>query len=152
MRRLNRSHERRGQALVEFALVIPILLFIVFGILDLGRYVYSLNSLNEAARESARTGSVSLRAECTGLTRAACVDFVARARLRTVPLASVAVTTTCEHINPNGSRTTVALTSCRSNDLLVVAIDAPFSPWTPVISGLLGTPNMNGTARVTVNQ
>jgi Flp pilus assembly protein TadG len=152
MSRFTRNDRRGGQALVEFALVLPIVLFILFGILDLGRYVYSLNSLNEAARESARTGSVSLRAECPGLTRAACVDFVARARLQAVPLASIAVTATCEHVNANGSRSTVAVSTCRSNDLLVVAIDAPFSPWTPIISGLLGTPNMNGTARVTVNQ
>lgn len=152
MTRIARNGRPRGQALVEFALIIPIVLFILFGILDLGRYAYSLNALNEAARESARTGSVSLRAECTGMTREECIEHIVRARLQTVPLASITVTTTCEHVNADGSRSTVAVTSCRTNDLLVVAIDAPFNPSTPVISGLLGTPNMNGTARVTVNQ
>ena len=32
---------RRGQAMVEFALIIPIFLLFVFGILDLGRAVYA---------------------------------------------------------------------------------------------------------------
>src|SRR5688572_18556354 len=48
----------RGQALVEFALVIPIFLLILFGILDLGRAVYAYATLNNAAREGARVAVV----------------------------------------------------------------------------------------------
>ena len=47
-----------GQALVEFALVLPVFLLIVFGIIDVGRYVYMNNAFNQAAREAARYGSV----------------------------------------------------------------------------------------------
>jgi Flp pilus assembly protein TadG len=144
----------RGQALVEFALVIPIFLFILFAIVDLGRYVYSLNALNEAARESARTGSVAIRPECTGLTREACIDKVGRSRLATstIPLSTVTLVSTCEHVNPQGTIVTVALTACRSNDMLLVDIQAPYGAVTPFISGLVGTPTMTGSARVTVHQ
>ncbi len=43
-----------GQALVEFALVIPIFLLMLFGIVDAGRYVYMSSVLSQAAREGAR--------------------------------------------------------------------------------------------------
>jgi Flp pilus assembly protein TadG len=57
--RIRRSDPRsRGQALVEFALVFPIFMLVLFGIIDVGRYVYVSNSLNEASREGARYGSV----------------------------------------------------------------------------------------------
>ena len=34
----------RGQALVEFALVLPIFAIMLFGIIDFGRYVFTANS------------------------------------------------------------------------------------------------------------
>ncbi|MGE5589961.1 MAG: TadE/TadG family type IV pilus assembly protein [Bacillota bacterium] len=57
-RRLGR--DQRGQSVVEFALVVPILLLLVLGIMEFGR-AYSTNlSLQNAVREGARlavTGS-----------------------------------------------------------------------------------------------
>lgn len=44
----------RGQALVEFAVVAPIFFFLIFGMIDFGRYVYYVQILNNAAREGAR--------------------------------------------------------------------------------------------------
>jgi Flp pilus assembly protein TadG len=44
----------RGQALVEFAVVIPVFLALLFGILDFGRVIWANNSLAHAAREGAR--------------------------------------------------------------------------------------------------
>jgi len=46
---------QRSQALIEFALVSPVLLLIMFGIVDLGRAVFYYDTLNHAAREGART-------------------------------------------------------------------------------------------------
>jgi Flp pilus assembly protein TadG len=43
-----------GQALVEFALVAPIFLLLLFSIIDFGRAVYYIQALNNAAREGAR--------------------------------------------------------------------------------------------------
>ena len=47
-------HRSRGQALVEFSLVAPIFFLVLFGIIDIGRYVYYVQILNNAAREGAR--------------------------------------------------------------------------------------------------
>ncbi len=45
-----------GQALLEFAVVLPLLLFILAGFLDLGRAIYYYNVVASAAREGARYG------------------------------------------------------------------------------------------------
>ena len=44
----------RGQAMVEFALVAPTFFLVLFSIIEFGRYVYTVQILNEAAREGAR--------------------------------------------------------------------------------------------------
>jgi len=51
-------HER-GNAVIEFALVLPILLLVVFGITEFGRAFLTLNILNTAAREGARLAVVT---------------------------------------------------------------------------------------------
>jgi Flp pilus assembly protein TadG len=48
----------RGQGLVEFALALPVMLVVIFGILDFGRAVYALNTISEAARTGARVAIV----------------------------------------------------------------------------------------------
>ena len=57
MTTLNRRSRRRrlaGQALTEFALIAPFFLLLIFGIIEFGRYVYTVQVLNNAAREGAR--------------------------------------------------------------------------------------------------
>ena len=54
-----RDHRRKnGQSLVEFALVLPFLLLLIFGFLDLGRAIYYYSAIGNAAREGARYASV----------------------------------------------------------------------------------------------
>jgi hypothetical protein len=48
----------RAQSLVEFAILLPIFLLVVVGIFDLGRVIYTLSALHNAAREGARYGAV----------------------------------------------------------------------------------------------
>lgn len=47
----------QGQSIVELALIFPLLLLIMTGILDLGRAYYSYLQLTNAAREGARYGA-----------------------------------------------------------------------------------------------
>ena len=55
-RRLPRSRRRHqtGQSLVEFALVVPFFLALLFSIIEFGRATYYVQMLNNAAREGAR--------------------------------------------------------------------------------------------------
>jgi hypothetical protein len=47
-----------GQALAEFAIVLPLLAMFILGIVDLGRGIYMYNGVSQAAREIARAASV----------------------------------------------------------------------------------------------
>lgn len=49
----------KGAALVELAIILPLLLLIVFGIFEFGRAMFITNTLNNAAREGARRAAVS---------------------------------------------------------------------------------------------
>jgi Flp pilus assembly protein TadG len=75
-RRLARSapHDR-GAAAVEFALLLPMLLLIVFGLIDFGRALNAQITLTQAAREGARLAALgesnvvsATQAAATGLS------------------------------------------------------------------------------------
>jgi Flp pilus assembly protein TadG len=50
---------RRGQSLVEFALVLPIFMLIIFGVIDGGRVVFANNDMAQSARNVARVASTT---------------------------------------------------------------------------------------------
>jgi hypothetical protein len=58
---------QRSQAMIEFALISPVLLLLLFGIVDIGRAVFYYDTVNHAAREGAR---VAVRASTTLPTNA----------------------------------------------------------------------------------
>jgi len=49
------SAGQRSQAIVEFAIIAPILLLLLFGVVDFGRVIYIYTTLNQAVNEGART-------------------------------------------------------------------------------------------------
>lgn len=54
MRQAAPRHGQSSQALIEFALISPVLLLLLFGTIDIGRAVFYYDTLNHAAREGAR--------------------------------------------------------------------------------------------------
>ncbi|HEY8765645.1 MAG TPA: TadE/TadG family type IV pilus assembly protein [Dehalococcoidia bacterium] len=48
----------RGQSMVEFALIVPLFLLLMFAIVDFGMGFYSWITVTNAAREGARIGAV----------------------------------------------------------------------------------------------
>lgn len=56
-RRFRRDSDK-GQTLVEFALVLPVFLMLMFGLVDFGRGFYSWQLITNAAREGARVAAV----------------------------------------------------------------------------------------------
>jgi Flp pilus assembly protein TadG len=50
--------DQRGQALIETALILPVFLLILVGILDFGRLTYSYAHLHMAAQETVRLGGL----------------------------------------------------------------------------------------------
>lgn len=55
---LRRACSQRGQSLVEFALVTPVLFMLTVGLIDVGRAFYQYNGAANATREAARFASV----------------------------------------------------------------------------------------------
>ncbi|OLB78114.1 MAG: hypothetical protein AUI14_14165 [Actinobacteria bacterium 13_2_20CM_2_71_6] len=53
----------RGAAAVEMALVLPLLLFLLFGVIDFGRMLNTQLTLTEAAREGARSAALGQNAD-----------------------------------------------------------------------------------------
>jgi uncharacterized repeat protein (TIGR01451 family) len=56
-RRGSFQRTQRGQSLAEMALVLPIVLFLVLGVFELGRIVFIFSAVNNASREAARYGA-----------------------------------------------------------------------------------------------
>jgi Flp pilus assembly protein TadG len=54
----NRKH-LRGSSLIEFALIFPIVFFLITGFIDLGRAVFYYSSLTNAVREATRYAIVN---------------------------------------------------------------------------------------------
>ncbi len=114
----NGIRQVRGQSLVEFALVVPILILIIVGTFDLGFAVYADNTLSLAAREGARYA-------VTRRTTATDADICQR-----VSQSAAALTVTC----------TVTWTPGRTQGSTVsVTATANYTPLTPVIGNLVGS-------------
>jgi Flp pilus assembly protein TadG len=66
-----RAHRgQRSQSLVEFALVAPIFLLVMFSAIDVCRLLYAYTAISSAARDGARTASLtgSLFSDCQIIT------------------------------------------------------------------------------------
>lgn len=55
---LRQRPRSRGQALVEFALILPLFVLIAAGLFDAGRAIFTFNSLSNAVREGLREAVV----------------------------------------------------------------------------------------------
>jgi Flp pilus assembly protein TadG len=65
---VSRLRHERGQDLVEYAVILPVLLLLVISIMQFGLIMFSYNTIADAAREGARFGAVhcsSFRPACT---------------------------------------------------------------------------------------
>jgi len=117
------NRRRRGQALVEFAIALPILILLVAGVLELGRgYGYAI-ATSDAARDAARyvAGKTSVT-DGPGLT--------AMCSLIKADLASVTTNVSCptlvghappfvsgtDYTNPTGNQIVVAVSCGTSID------------------------------------
>ena len=71
---MNGRSQERGQSLIEFAMVLPILLLLAMGTIEFGRAYYQYNTLSKSVREGARYMSMHgyTTAEQTNAKRMAC--------------------------------------------------------------------------------
>ncbi len=112
-----------GQAMVEFALILPIFLLILCGILDFGWLFYNQLSLNNACREGARYAVVNT---AEGANTQAIINHIENTT--TTVFANGGVRTDIEYSSP-GDPTSGDIT---------VTMEADISFFTPVLSTVLG--------------
>ena len=76
MRWLYRRRNRQGQSLVEFAITLPILMFLVLGMIEMGWAINHNTTIVTATRQGARVGAelVNGSNSCADSTNAATVD------------------------------------------------------------------------------
>ncbi|HET7250049.1 MAG TPA: TadE/TadG family type IV pilus assembly protein [Gemmatimonadales bacterium] len=127
----------RAAAMVEFAIVLPILLLMVFGIVDFGRALYTLNNLTAAVREGARLASTQISPDPTTGSSMTAV--------------STAVTNYVVAFGGNAGAPTVSETFSGTppnmQSITVQIVNYPFTPITPLTNLIgLGTIQMSPSA------
>lgn len=160
----------RGQSLVEFALVLPIFLLLLFGLIDGGRLVYMHTVLSQAAREGARVASVEAGwmaksgsgcgtangPVCPANIAALRGDVLAGSNRMIQPFASLTLgqlQTRCDPSGgaPAGNWNAVTCVSNSAGNVVSVRVSANFTAITPIISSLLGTVPMSASASMVIN-
>lgn len=63
---MRRLADRSGQALIEMALILPILLMLVLGVISYGLYINAVDTVQEAARLAARSATIGDTMGCPG--------------------------------------------------------------------------------------
>jgi hypothetical protein len=112
--------DERGQALVEMALVMPVLLLLLAGIADLGRLIFSYEQLQMAAQESVRLGGLHKDDVTISNFAIHYVNMGDTSKMKVV-------------ITPTD-------TNRHSGDYVTVKLSYPFTFYTPLISQLLPSP------------
>ena len=139
---MSRLHRRahRGQALVEFALILPIFILLLVGIFDMGRAVYDYNVISNAARQAMRVAIVDQNT--TAITNEAVQHSIgiATASNVTVQFVDTATATTYSQCPP-------APNGCKLGWQAVVTVTYDYTAATPVIGNLVGTIGMASTSK-----
>jgi Flp pilus assembly protein TadG len=162
-----RTRRDRGQTLVEFALVLPVFMLLLFGLLDMGRFVYLNSTLSQAAREAARVAAVeaswlgSTDPSCGTLGGPVCpanlaalrADMLAGANRMMAPFGSIALTdlyTSCA-TTAAVPVTTQTCADPQINRDVSVRVVMTFRPITPVISSMFSTIPTQASATMVIN-
>src|SRR5919201_6346799 len=141
MRQPSFIRSERGAAIVEFAIVLPLLLLFIFGIIDFGRALYMKNNLTLAAREGARIASV--QGPYPTFSPVNLTVIAPRVKLNTLPFGGDSVKTSM-------ISATVDVGLPNSNYVTVTISNYPFK-WLTPLPTLLGFPNpLNMSASATM--
>ena len=148
--------DARGQAVVEFSLVIVVALVVLMAVLDVGRAVYGLGAVSNAARVGGRTAIVNqngddIRQKAASLSVGLGVDaspVACSAGTSTNPPTPTGPSGTCVEY-----RTTDLSGTCATIDLGCVAVVTTkwtYTPLTPLIGTVVGPIALTSTTRVPV--
>jgi len=146
--RIRSSRKTRGQSVVEFALVLPVLLILLLTAVDFGRLFFSFIEMNNAAREGAAYAATN-PTNTVEIQRHIIQETNAQSQVGAGALS--APTVTCKD-------TTGAAMSCSSavggggpGNTVTVRATEPFTFFTPFINGFFGNDfNMSASSTAVV--
>lgn len=138
--------ERRGQALVEFALVLPLLIVVLVGMFDFGRAIYAYNTISQAARTAARLAIVNQ--DVSAVRQAAADEAVAL----DIDPAAVAPATNRVDVTFRDPASSAACSPIRIGCVAVVTVRYRFAPATPVISSIVGPVDLSASSEMRVER
>jgi Flp pilus assembly protein TadG len=113
----------RGAVAVEFAILLPVLVMLLMGIIEFGRAYNAQISLTHAARESVRVMAISNN-PASAKTTAVNAAVSLRPALRTTDVAVVTTNTASSSLCAAGAKATVTITYSLST---MTGIAGPFS-------------------------
>jgi len=122
---VKKKDKSRGQSMVELALILPIVLLVVLGIIEFGRAFFIYTVVSGAAREGARYG-ITQPKDLAGITAAA------RSRLVLLSPNAVAVDVTWD----DGSNPIPDYLIKLGKSRVVVEVQTQFTMITPIISSI----------------
>jgi Flp pilus assembly protein TadG len=134
-----RCRQRRGAALVEMAIVLPIFLLVSLGIIEFGRALMVANLITNSAREGARLAV--LDGSTNAQVQQAVVSFLTASLGMNSSDISVNIAITPAPGNPNPDN---QCSAARSRDLITVTVQVPFSKVALIPGGYLGGANLVG--------
>lgn len=124
----------RGQALVEFALIVPVLMLLLVAAVDFGRLFFTYVEVNNAAREGAAYGAGS-PTDSTGIQDHAVQETNAQSQRGESPLT---VTESCADPSGNSLACSNAAGGGGSGNTITVSVSERFTFLTPLINNLVG--------------
>lgn len=135
-----RRQRSRGVAMVEFALVFPLLAVLLLGMVDLGR-AYSLqNRLRNAAREGALYLQTHPLQQVEGATLCADPDNAEDHALSELSAAADSEDSGYTVAFSPSTACGIASTSLEPGDMVTVTVSAQFELITPLIGQIVGSP------------
>ncbi len=119
----------RGTAIVELALVLPVLLLLVFGTIDFGRAIYINTALANAARDGARYGMIDPN-------NTSCI------KTQAIKYSSIA--------NLTASGVSVSVPNVNIGQPITVSVQTTYTPITPLIANAIGASSLTLKASSTM--
>lgn len=135
MRTLMRLRSPRGQAIVEFALVLPLFVFLLVGLVQFGLVVNAALTVNDAAREGAREAAVWIARNPAGWQQIVAQDVA-------VNLQGGGLQTVSANYDPQAPYVSGDLveTYDPSTNIVSVQVAYRYPDWVPLLPALLGQP------------
>ncbi len=161
MKELRPKRSSRGQALVEFALVLPLFLLLIFGIVDAGRLIFTYNTVANSARDAARVAIVNQSTagtntcDTTGTTYP--VDQPYPKGCAIVSGLGLQLTAADVCVNFRSS-TAVAPNPCvdggtaATGSIAMVRVTGRFQALTPIIGQIIGPMSVSSTSEIPVER